>query len=149
MTDSTVSTLLKSYHYEHVDRVCKIIDAVGFKNEVNEEAEKVTGSDDLLLGIVQDADRLDAMGAIGIARCFTYGGHTHRPIYNDDVPRTNMSKEDYCSNKKTSSINHFHEKLLKLKGLMKTRAGRNKAQCRHQFLLDFVSAFDDERKQIK
>jgi len=96
------------------------------------------------LDIVQDADRLDALGAIGIARCFNYGGFKKRPLYDPEItPNMNMSKEDY---KKSTAptINHFYEKLLLLKERMNTNTGRKIAEERHAYMEDFLVQFYDE-----
>jgi len=96
------------------------------------------------LDIVQDADRLDAIGAIGIARAFSYGGFKGREIYNSEIaPNLNMTKEEY----KTSaapSINHFYEKLLLLKDKMNTDTGKKLAQQRHAFLESYLEQFYKE-----
>ena len=98
------------------------------------------------LAIVQDADRLDAIGAIGIARAFTYGGFKGREIYNPEIePNLNMSKEEY-KNSPAPSINHFYEKLLLLKDKMNTATGRKLAQQRHQFMEAYLQQFYMECK---
>ena len=96
------------------------------------------------LDIVQDADRLDALGAIGIARAFTYGGFKNREIYNPEIPPSlNMSKEEY-KNSSGPSINHFYEKLLLLKDQMNTETGRKIACERHSFMETYLEQFKSE-----
>ena len=93
---------------------------------------------------VSDADRLDAMGAIGIARTFTYGGYYHRLIYDPGIPANpDISREEYKTTK-APSINHFYEKLLKLKKLMYTSYGKQLAQGRHRFLELYLARFYEE-----
>ena len=93
------------------------------------------------LDIVQDADRLDAMGAIGIARAFNYGGFKNRPLYNPNIaPNLHLSKEEY-KNSVSPTINHFYEKLLLLKDKMNTETGKQIAQERHHYMEGFLSQF--------
>lgn len=94
--------------------------------------------------IVQDADRLDAIGAIGIARTFAYGGYKNREIYNPDIkPELHETFEKYKNNE-SHSINHFYEKLLLLKDLMNTETGRKIAEERHKFMELYLQQFYDE-----
>lgn len=96
------------------------------------------------LDIVQDADRLDAIGAIGIARAFTYGGYKNRVLYDPEIAANlHMSKEEY-KNATTPTLNHFYEKLLKLKALMKTNTGKEIAAQRHDFMLVYLDHFYKE-----
>lgn len=91
--------------------------------------------------VVQDADRLDALGAIGIARTFAFGGAHHRPLYDPaEPPRRSMSTEEYRANR-GSSLNHFYEKLLLLRERINTAAGRRLAEERHRYLEEFVERF--------
>ena len=119
-----------------IQHVINIIENLSFKGG---NAEKTFSS--VELDIVQDADRLDAMGAIGIARTFNYGGFKNRPLYNPNIaPNLHMSKEEY-KNSEAPTINHFYEKLLLLKDKMNTETGKKIAQERHQFMINFLSQF--------
>ncbi|MFC1741026.1 HD domain-containing protein [Nanoarchaeota archaeon] len=94
--------------------------------------------------VVQDADRLDALGAIGIARCFAYGGKKGKPLHDPDTkPDEEMTSEKYISSVGTS-VNHFYEKLLLLKELMNTDAGRKVAEGRHKFMEQYLEQFYKE-----
>jgi len=96
------------------------------------------------LEVIQDADRLDAIGAVGIARTFNYGGFKNRPLYNPEIsPDLNQTKEAY-KNSEAPTINHFYEKLLLLKDRMNTVTGRDIAAGRHLYMEHFLSQFYDE-----
>ncbi|WP_418500221.1 HD domain-containing protein [Flagellimonas sp.] len=124
-----------------IEHVVKIIQHMSFKNSLDGEGQKFTSKE---LEIVQDADRLDAMGAIGIARAFNYGGFKNRPLYDPSIPpNPNMTKEEYKASK-APTINHFYEKLLLLKEGMNTTTGKKMAQERHQFMLDYLGQFFKE-----
>ncbi|EER94051.1 hypothetical protein BDA96_01G227900 [Sorghum bicolor] len=142
---SVVETFLQEVGLDEAqkDEIVAIIKGMGFKNEVS---NKSIVDPTLEFAIVQDADRLDAIGAIGIARCFTYGGSKNSALHDPRIlPRDNLSKEKYMSKEeKQTSINHFHEKLFKLKDMMKTEAGKRRAEKRHRFMEDFVAEFYEE-----
>jgi uncharacterized protein len=91
--------------------------------------------------IVQDADRLDAIGAIGIARAFNYGGYKNRPIHDPKMPLQEYADPSAYHQSDAPTINHFYEKLLKLKDLMNTSTGKSIAQERHDFMLLFLETF--------
>lgn len=96
------------------------------------------------LDVIQDADRLDAMGAIGVARTFNYGGHKGRGIYNPEIkPNLNMTKEEY-KNSNAPTLNHFYEKLLLLKDRMNTNTGKSMAEHRHKYMEQFLDEFYKE-----
>ncbi|WGH74535.1 HD domain-containing protein [Tenacibaculum tangerinum] len=96
------------------------------------------------LEVIQDADRLDAIGAIGIARCFNYGGYKNRELYNPAIPpNLKMTKEEY-KNSKAPTINHFYEKLLLLKDKMNTQTGKSIAEQRHTYMEGFLKQFYNE-----
>lgn len=116
--------------------VAKIVDNISFKG-----AKVETGNLTLETQIVQDADRLDAIGAIGIARAFAFGGNRSQLIFQEDLkPVLHETFESYAK-AKTSTINHFYEKLLLLKDKMNTETGLNLAKERHQFMLTFLDQF--------
>jgi len=124
-----------------IEHVINIINNISFKNTFENDGVKFNSIE---LQIVQDADRLDAIGAIGIARTFNYGGFKNRLLYHPEIfPNLNMTKEEY---KKTTAptLNHFYEKLLLLKDEMNTKTGREMAEKRHKYMLDFLEQFESE-----
>ena len=106
-----------------IDQICQVINAVSFSKNRGKHPETIEGK------IVQDADRLDAIGAVGIARTFSYGGHKGRPL--------------------TDTIQHFHDKLLLLKDEMNTETAKQMAESRHQFLINFLNELEKELYWIK
>ncbi|KAK6931728.1 HD domain [Dillenia turbinata] len=123
-------------------KILSIINGMGFKDEL---AGLTSIHYSPEFGVVQDADRLDAIGAIGIARCFTFGGSRSRVLHDPSIqPRSDLSKEQYMKREEQTTVNHFHEKLLKLKDLMKTKAGKKRAENRHKVMEDFLKEFYEE-----
>jgi len=122
-----------------IEHVVNIIKHMSFKNSLGDQS--FTSKE---MEVVQDADRLDAIGAIGIARVFSFGGFKGNPIHDPTMkPKLNMSKEEYKKSNGTS-INHFYEKLFLLKDKMNTKTGRAIAQSRHEFMQTYVERFYGE-----
>ena len=122
-----------------IKHVIAIIENISFKG--GNEPQKFKS---LELDVVQDADRLDAIGAIGIARTFNYGGFKNRAIYNPEIkPELNLTKDAYKAST-APTINHFYEKLLRLKDKMKTKTGLELAQVRHNFMESYLKQFFNE-----
>ena len=120
------------------EKVLEIISTMSYNGGNNLPMQSLEGQ------IVQDADRLDALGAIGIGRTFAYAGHKGHLMHNPDLPpRGQMSAAEYRQSGGTA-INHFYEKLLKLKSLMNTGAGREMAEKRHAFMEQFLQQFYQE-----
>lgn len=117
------------------ERVCRIISQISFKGRDSVVPDSLEGM------IVQDADRMDAIGAIGIARAFAYGGSKGRAMHiPGEAFKEGMSEAEYYANQGTS-VNHFYEKLLLLKDMMNTETGRRMAESRHRYMLDFLDEF--------
>lgn len=132
-TEFLMSQNIDSIVIEHVVQIIKYISFKGGNIDRTFSSKE--------LDIVQDADRLDAIGAIGIARCFNYGGFKNREIFNPKIqPKLNMTKEEY-KNSNTPSINHFYEKLLLLKDKMNTATGKRIAIERHKFMEKYLDQF--------
>lgn len=121
---------------QHVENIIRYISFKGGHQD--------TSFQSLELDVVQDADRLDAIGAIGIARAFNYGGYKNRAMYDPNIsPKLNMTKEEYKKSK-GPTINHFYEKLLLLKDRMNTETGKKMAIHRHKFMEEYLEEFYGE-----
>lgn len=126
-----------------IKNICNIIGEVSFNGTDSITPETIEGK------CVQDADRLDAMGAIGIARAFAYGGSHNRAIYDPEIkPTINMNADKYQSHISTT-INHFYEKLFQLKGLMNTDTAKKISEQRDDYMKTYISEFLDEWDGIR
>ena len=131
---------------ETIDHIVKIIKHMSYKNSFENDGNPFSSDE---FKAVQDADRLDAIGAIGIARCFNYGGFKNSEIYNPEViPNLKMTKEEY-KRSTAPTINHFYEKLLLLKNKMNTITGKKIAIQRHAFMESYLKEFYDEWNGLK
>jgi uncharacterized protein len=149
-----VRAFLSSVAYDEakMEKICAIVRYVGFKSELAGEGDDAyaRATNSIEFKIVQDADRLDAIGAIGIARTFTFGGARNNPMHVPGVePERALTAEAYAKNQTSAdrpntTINHFHEKLFKLRDKMKTNAGRRRAMARHDVMVRFVEQFHRE-----
>ena len=126
-----------------IKTICNIIGEVSFKGTDSTTPETIEGK------CVQDADRLDAMGAIGIARAFAYGGNHNRMMYDPEIkPTVNMNADEYHSHISTT-VNHFYEKLFRLKNLMNTDTAKRIAEQRENYMKRYISEFLDEWDGIR
>ena len=141
--DTIAPKMAREFLFKHnvdslvIEHVINIINNISF-NKSLEKGKKFTSPE---LEVIQDADRLDAIGAIGIARCFNYGGFKNRKIFDPSIkPNMKMTKEEY---KKSTAptINHFYEKLLLLSDKMNTKTGKRIAKQRHQFMELYLDQF--------
>ena len=133
-------------HEQIINHVVHIIKHISYKNSFDTASKKFTSIE---LEVVQDADRLDAIGAIGIARCFNYGGFKNRALYDPEIiPNLNMTKEQYKKSD-APTINHFYEKLLLLKDKMNTASGKKIAAKRHTFMETYLQQFYNEWDGLK
>jgi len=143
---STSSSFLKSINVDQmtIDHVENIIRHISFKGGIN--GQKWMSPE---LAVVQDADRLDALGAIGVARTFNYGGHVGRSLYDPNIkPNLSMTPEEYKKSN-NPTINHFYEKLLLLKDLMNTKTGKAIAEERHKFMESYLEQFYAEWEGLR
>ena len=134
---------LKTQHVSNlvIDEIIYIINTISFKNYIGKSNSTSITKE---LQVIQDADRLDAIGAIGIARAFNYGGFKNRVLYNPEIkPQLNQTKEEYKKSE-SPTINHFYEKLLLLKDMMNTKTGKSMAQERHKYMENFLKQFYKE-----
>ncbi len=129
---------------EIINKLDSIIRNISFKSSIGGH-QKLTNEEK----VIQDADRLDAIGAIGIARTFNYGGHKNFAIYNPEIePRKYQTKEEYKKSE-APTVNHFYEKLFLLKDMMNTATGIRLAEGRHQFMELYLDQFYEEWEGVR
>jgi uncharacterized protein len=134
--------------FEIQEKVLYIILNISWRKQLDSEKSGQTEDNSMEFKIVRDADRLDAVGAIGIARCFGYSCIKNRPFYLPEIePMRNMTAEEYNNQTRQNqgtAINHFHEKLLHIKDKMTTKTGIFLAEQRHRYMLDYLEQFNME-----
>lgn len=138
---TTIENFLNSINIDHdsFKKIIEIIQTMSFKGGVVDSTQHTIEGK-----VVQDADRLDAIGAIGIARTFAYGGSKNRLMYDPTIQPMDFQSLDEVKNAENHTINHFYEKLLKLKYLMNTNTAKEIAEKRHQFMEEFLNEFYSE-----
>lgn len=138
---SNIQDFLKNLNVDEqiIYTVCSIIKTMSFKGGIVDSSQLTIEGQ-----VVQDADRLDAIGAIGIARTFAYGGNKNRIMYDPSIPPKIFTSLSQVKDEENHTINHFYEKLFKLKDLMNTSAGKALAEKRHRFIEDFLNEFYSE-----
>ena len=138
---TTIENFLNSINIDHdsFKKIIEIIQTMSFKGGVVDSTQHTIEGK-----VVQDADRLDAIGAIGIARTFAYGGSKNRLMYDPTIQPMDFQSLDEVKNAENHTINHFYEKLLKLKYLMNTNTAKEIAEKRHKFMEEFLNEFYSE-----
>lgn len=139
-TDVIVTEILQDIFTDknYINKIVKDIHLIGYKGGMNKP------TNDINIWIVQDADKLDAIGAIGIARAFAYGGSKGRLLHNPNHESVQYNSIEDYQKSNAPTIQHFYDKLLKLKDLIKTNKGKELAEERHQFMLNFLNQFYKE-----
>lgn len=138
-------SFLAEHHVDEmkIQTICQIISEISFAGNESVIPKTLEGK------CVQDADRLDAIGAIGIARAFAYGGNHNRLMHHPDIkPNMNMGRDEY-NNQISTTINHFYEKLFLLKDLMNTDTAKRIAESREVYMKNYISEFMDEWEGIR
>jgi uncharacterized protein len=136
------------YPAEKIEKIVYIVLNVSWRKELEKAGDETRCDCEAELNIVRDADRLDAIGAVGVARCFAFSGAKMRPLCVPDAkPIENMSARQYNEQSvknESTAVNHFYEKLLLVKDKMKTRTGKELAARRHEFMVQYLRQFDME-----